>query len=319
MGPMRALYATGKLAVITGIGLPWAEQAALSHSNARQDWATGYININPDNAPNGWLGATLANGGFGVLGGTASTSGVNELTVVNGLPGLVSGNNPAGFKLYIPSNAPDATQMGIALGAVDAIPTTTPVAAASLALTGATLSAQSYMETYGGLATDYPAVSSYLGSQLKAVAQMILGNSGIRGFATYADGSYDTHGAQNQAQPQQLGSLSTAIQQFYTYLVGKGASSNVVVATISDFGRTPHVNDNDGTDHGAASVAFVLGDPVKGGVYGTYPSLSSFNPNGNLTVNVDFRNMLSDIIHAMGGNPATVLNLPAAYPKLGFI
>jgi uncharacterized protein (DUF1501 family) len=86
---------------------------------------------------------------------------------------------------------------------------------------------------------------------------------------------------------------------------------------VSDFGRTPQVNASVGTDHGAASVAFVLGDPVKGGVYGTYPSLSKFDTNNNLLVGVDFRNMISDVLLAMGGNPTTVLG--KTWPKLGFI
>jgi len=90
-----------------------------------------------------------------------------------------------------------------------------------------------------------------------------------------------------------------------------------VIVTISDFGRTPHANLSFGTDHGAASVAFVLGDAVKGGVYGSYPSLSNFDANGNLRVQVDFRNMLSDIILAMGGNAKAVLG--ETYPRLGFI
>ena len=94
-------------------------------------------------------------------------------------------------------------------------------------------------------------------------------------------------------------------------------SSNVLIVTISDFGRTPSANLSLGTDHGSASSAFVLGDMVKGGVYGDYPSLKTFDSTGNLAVNVDFRNMLSDVIQALGGNAKAVLG--TTYPKLGFI
>ena len=94
-------------------------------------------------------------------------------------------------------------------------------------------------------------------------------------------------------------------------------SPRAVVVTISDFGRTPSANLSLGTDHGSASTAFVLGDMVKGGVYGDYPSLKTFDSTGNLAVNVDFRNMLSDVIVALGGNATTVLG--KTYPKLGFI
>jgi uncharacterized protein (DUF1501 family) len=86
--------------------------------------------------------------------------------------------------------------------------------------------------------------------------------------------------------------------------------------TLSDFCRRPYANLDFGTDHGAASVSFVFGDMVKGGVYGTYPSLTKFDPNGNLKVNVDFRNVLSDLITAMGGNPVPIVG---SWPSLGFI
>jgi uncharacterized protein (DUF1501 family) len=145
---------------------------------------------------------------------------------------------------------------------------------------------------------------------------MIMGKSGIRGYTAVSYG-YDTHSDQNDSHPALVQDFSTSIQQFYTYLQQKKLSKNVVIVTISDFGRTPHANLSLGTDHGGASVAFVLGDQVKGGVYGTYPSLKTFDTNGNLVVNVDFRNMLSDVIRAMGGNATAVLG--KTYPKLGFI
>src|ERR1700733_7144744 len=70
MVAMRALYATGKLAVVAGVGLPLSETNALSHYNATLDWLTGQINIGSV-LPSGWLGLTL-DGQTGPLGPTAS-------------------------------------------------------------------------------------------------------------------------------------------------------------------------------------------------------------------------------------------------------
>jgi len=62
----------------------------------------------------------------------------------------------------------------------------------------------------------------------------------------------------------------------------------------SEFGR--RVKDNGaGTDHGAGGVALVLGDPVKGGMYGEYPKLSDLQI-GNLKYNNDFRSTYSSIL-----------------------
>ena len=72
-------------------------------------------------------------------------------------------------------------------------------------------------------------------------------------------------------------------------------------------GRRPAANLAFGTDYGGASVSFVLGGPVKSGLYGACPSLTRFDPNGNLATSTDFCNVLSDAIVRMGGNAAGVL------------
>jgi uncharacterized protein (DUF1501 family) len=183
-------------------------------------------------------------------------------------------------------------------------------------VTAATLNAVNAMQSYAQQAQDYPTDLSDLGRQLLAITQMIAGKSGIRGYVAVTYG-YDTHSDQNDIHPGLVQDLSNSVNQFYGYLKSKSLSSNVLIVTISDFGRTPSANLSLGTDHGSASTAFVLGDMVKGGVYGDYPSLKNFDATGNLAVNVDFRNMLSDVIQALGGNATTVLG--KTYPKLGFI
>lgn len=314
MGPMRQLYGLGKLAVLTGIGLPDAELAPLSHFNAWTDWSTGQINVNETDLPPGWLGTALAPLNYGSLGPTLSTGGSQIVVQSADNPGLVV-YNPSSFNISIPSwNS--QFYLGDAYQKVLSIPTGNPAAALSQSVSNATMDAVGAMQNFAQLASDYPSPNSGLSYQLQAIAQMILGRSGIRGYVAIT-GSFDTHSNQNQAHPGLVGDLASSLYNFYTYLQQKKLSSNVLIVTISDFGRTPHANLSFGTDHGAASVAFVLGDMVKGGVYGTYPSLSTFDVNGNLAVNVDFRNMLSDVILAMGGNPKAVLG--ETYPRLGFV
>ncbi len=87
--------------------------------------------------------------------------------------------------------------------------------------------------------------------------------------------------------------------------------------TMTDFGRRPQANSTAGTDHGTASVSFVIGDRVKGGVYGQYPNLSALDTNGNVVIQVDFRNHISDLVAALGTDPTPIVG--GSYPKLGFI
>ena len=87
------------------------------------------------------------------------------------------------------------------------------------------------------------------------------------------------------------------------------ASDNVLLFMFSEFGR--RISDNgSGTDHGAAGVAFAVGEHVKGGIYGTYPSLqpSEQEEGGNLKHNMDFRSVYSTILEDwLGLNPAPII------------
>ena len=90
--------------------------------------------------------------------------------------------------------------------------------------------------------------------------------------------------------------VSEAIENFFDDLIEHNAADNVVMFLFSEFGR--RVRDNgSGTDHGAGGVAFAIGDPVKGGQYGEYPSRKlEDQQNGDLAPNLDFRGMYSTIL-----------------------
>ena len=318
MGAMRQLYATGHLAVVAGVGLPLDEAASLDHEVGQYDWQTGTINSITAGRP-GWLATTLDGiGATGPLGSMISVSG--------DLPLLLSDRATQALVLPTPID-----NFGISTGGGDdqdqllqtyqqilALPPTNPVEAYSRAVaTGAGALANGVQDIASAVSgSDYPAPQSDLDQQLQQIARLIIGGAGARAYFAAQDG-YDTHSAQNPTQVGLLGDLSTALHNFYTYLRAHGASSKVVVATFSDFGRRPYANLDFGTDHGAASVCFVLGDRVHGGVYGRYPDLTKLDENGNLAMQVDFRNVISDLITFMGGNPTAVLG--ATLPRLGFV
>ncbi len=72
--------------------------------------------------------------------------------------------------------------------------------------------------------------------------------------------------------PYRLAEFDAALRQFFLNLDDR-FRSRVTILTLSEFGRTPWANDSGGTDHGAASMQFVIGTGVAGGLRGTYPSL----------------------------------------------
>ncbi len=314
MDAMRALYGGGHLAVVAGVGLPKAETNALSHLNGQLDWLTGQINVGAT-PPLGWLGLALDGTAAGKLGAAASMSGQTPLLTGATAQGLVI-NPPMDYFGVSYSNTDDWNALTSAYHHIGLLPVDNATASYDQTQLKTAVGDVGTIQHY---AKRYPAknyqVPTWLDYQLRDIARLIEAGAGIRGYFA-EQGSYDTHSSQAQYQPTLLAGLSASLSQFYTYLQVKGVSSNVVIMTMSDFGRRPGANLDFGTDHGGASVSFVLGDGVTGGVYGKYPSLTKFDENGNLKEDVDFRNVLSDLIVAMGGNPTPILG--QTWPRLGF-
>ena len=74
-------------------------------------------------------------------------------------------------------------------------------------------------------------------------------------------------------------------------------SDRVLVATWSEFGRRAQETGNGGTDHGTAAPMFLIGDTVKGGMYGQFPTLN-VGRDGNLRFSVDFRSVYQEILES---------------------
>ncbi len=139
----------------------------------------------------------------------------------------------------------------------------------------------------------YP--NSPIAENLKGIAQVKLADLGTRVFYT-SHGTFDTHATQLPAHAKLWQEVSEGVAAFFEDLRAHDAADDVLMLVWSEFGR--RVKDNGaGTDHGAGSVAFVLGDHVKGGMYGEYPSLKKDDLTlGNLKYNVDFRSTYASIL-----------------------
>ena len=87
------------------------------------------------------------------------------------------------------------------------------------------------------------------------------------------------------------------MKAFVADLKAQGNLGRVVVMTFSEFGRRVAENANGGTDHGAAAPLFVVGDRVKAGLLGRYPSLAPEDLyQGDVKFNVDFRSVYAGLL-----------------------
>ncbi|MBU6410513.1 MAG: DUF1501 domain-containing protein, partial [Verrucomicrobia bacterium] len=140
----------------------------------------------------------------------------------------------------------------------------------------------------------YPA--SQLGHSLKLVAQLIGGGLPTRIYYV-SQGGYDTHAGQVGRQRQLLQDLGDATKAFVADLKAQNNLQRVLVMTFSEFGRRVAENANGGTDHGAAAPLFVIGNRMKAGLFGAYPSLAPQDLfEGDIRFNVDFRNVYAGIL-----------------------
>jgi uncharacterized protein (DUF1501 family) len=140
---------------------------------------------------------------------------------------------------------------------------------------------------------EYP--KTQIAANLKGIAQVKFADLGTRVFYT-SHGSFDTHASQLATHALLWREVSEAVSAFFADLREHNSADDVIMLLWTEFSR--RVKDNGaGTDHGAGGVAFVIGDPVKGGMYGEYPSLKDSELTiGNLKYNNDFRSTYSTIL-----------------------
>jgi uncharacterized protein (DUF1501 family) len=146
-----------------------------------------------------------------------------------------------------------------------------------------------------------------LGEALRQIAQLIKANVGLE--VAFADmQGWDTHVGQGAERGQlalRFRDFGTALAAFAQDLGDKMA--DVVVLTMSEFGRTVAENGNRGTDHGHATAMLVFGGGVRGGrVYGRWPGLDRHQlfEGRDLAVTTDFRNLFSEVASRHLGVPA---------------
>ena len=131
-------------------------------------------------------------------------------------------------------------------------------------------------------------------------------------IAVLSAGGFDTHSDEGGAQGQLagvLGELDLGIADFKT-AVGP-AWANTVMVLATEFGRTVHVNGDNGTDHGVGTVALLAGGAVNGGhVFGDWPGIAPGNllDNSDLKPTTDLRSVFKGILRDHIGVGAGLLN-----------
>ena len=133
------------------------------------------------------------------------------------------------------------------------------------------------------------------GESLKQIAQLIKADVGVE-VAFAESGGWDTHAQQGQRLTTGLREFGTGLAALYRDLGDR--MNDVVIMTMSEFGRTARQNGTGGTDHGHATAFFVMGSHVNGGkVLGQWPGLAEEQlfENRDLALTTDFRAVFGEV------------------------
>jgi uncharacterized protein (DUF1501 family) len=299
MRGMKNLYDDGKVAIVQGVGY---DQPSFSHFTSISFWHTASPNSGNEF---GWIGRTAS---------ALDPAGQRQNMIVN-----VSDSQSLAVKAqhHVPLVFVDPVrfQRGVfaqekaaldALGASDA-----PVGDAHKYVLEVTKSAAQASEVVRA------AWSKYKGKDnpdlrlldLDKVAALVEADFPTRlYYVPLRNSLFDTHVNQASPHDRQLEYCSDAIAGFFQEMKRIGRADDVVMYVHSEFGRRVPENTSLGTDHGTAQVNFVIGDPVKGGLYGTPPSLTDLVLGDNLENTVDFREVYATVVEGwLGVDSAKVL------------
>ena len=297
MGPIKEMYDQGKVAVIHGIGYP---DSPRSHFRSMDIWHT----CEPDKiGTEGWLGRALKEidpNAENVLTGVNFGRGLPRALVMDGVPVASVGN----LETYgLLTGIEGENQRDQALDVFGRM--YSPAVGRSAVLdyihstgTNALKGADILATAPDKYTSNVEYSSTVVGQYMKNIAQTHLAEFGSRVlYTTSPYNGFDTHANQAVLHSGLWSDVSNNVETFMADLKDHDASDNVVLLMFTEFGR--RIGDNgSGTDHGAGGVAFAVGDHVKGGIYGEYPSLepSQQEEGGNLRFNKDFRSIYTTII-----------------------
>lgn len=291
LAPFKPLYDRGLLAPVHAVGSP---SATRSHFDAQDYMETGTPDIK--GTQDGWLNRYLA------VQGTCDecrTSPFRAVSLTQQTPRIMEGasevvamNSLSEFTVRASGSQVERLEALYRTGSADLIHGAgTEMFEAVKMLKAA--NPQKYAPRNGA---EYP--RSQFGQRLMQIAQLIKADVGLE--IAFADvGGWDTHVNQGAATGQLALRLDDFAQSIAALVTDLGdRMGDVLILTMSEFGRMARENGNRGTDHGHAGALFVIGGDVKGGkVHGKWPGLDTdqLYEGRDLALTTDFRSVFSEV------------------------
>jgi uncharacterized protein (DUF1501 family) len=321
LAPLRPLYQRGMLAPIHAVGSP---SATRSHFDAQDYMESGTPDLK--NTPDGWLNRYLAARGTCAECEAKPATPFRAVTMTEQTPRILAGPAPViamsslnDFTIRAAGSDAARLEALYRTGRADIIHGAGAETFDAVKMLRAA-NPQRYRPENGAT---YP--RSQFGQRLLQIAQLIKADVGLE--IAFADvGGWDTHVNQGAATGQlanRLGDFAGAVAALTADLGDR--MGDVLILTMTEFGRMARQNGNGGTDHGHAGAMFVLGGSVKGGkVYGRWPGLAreQLYEGRDLALTTDFRSVFGEVVRShlgAGDDASAVFPGFAAEERLGVL
>ncbi len=290
LAPLGPAYREGRLAIVHAVGSP---DATRSHFDAQDYMESGTPGIK--STDDGWMNRHLQ------CAREADATPFRAVALTPTLPRSLAGAAPAVAMRSLREFGLHGGGTASAAGRGFEDMYASAVGDALHGTGGETFDALRFLKTADpsryAPAAEYP--EAPLGQGLKQIAQLVKADLGLE--MAFADISgWDHHAAEGGARGQlanRLRELALSLAAFDKDLGTR--RDDVVLVTMTEFGRTARENGNRGTDHGHASVSFVMGGAVAGGrVHGRWPGLSAgaLYEGRDLALTTDYRDLLGEVL-----------------------
>jgi uncharacterized protein (DUF1501 family) len=297
MEPLETFWKDKKLAVITAAGSPdntrshfdaqdYMESGTPGNKGTRDGWLNRVLQATAAKDDSPFRAVSMTQSLPRSLYGRASSVAMTNLSDFSIKAGLYTSDLKGGFEGIYQQNAKDTlSETGKeTFEAVNFLKQANPA---------------QYKAENGAV---YPATP--LGRSLSQIAQLIKAGVGLE-VAFAESGGWDTHTNQGAAQNPSQGQLANLLRDFSAAIAAFGTDlgkrmDDVVLITMSEFGRTARENGSRGTDHGHGNSMFILGNTVKGAkVYGDFRGLKNdkLYEGRDLDVTTDFRDVFAEAAH----------------------
>jgi uncharacterized protein (DUF1501 family) len=308
---LRDLYNSGRLAIVQRAGYL---NSSRSHFQGKDIWDTANPSLTDSE---GWLGRYLETVPLDPLSGWSTTQELPRALMSNtvSVPSIPSAAG-YGFSSFNPTEA--ANERAAATKISSHMPVDRPHLAfvnTSAQAAFATIDRVAASAVYTG-SVAYP--NNGFALALRTVAEALVRGIGTRVFWVQF-GGFDTHAGEGNAggggYATLMATLGDGIAAFCEDLRRRGPWNDTLILEFSEFGRRVFENGSQGTDHGAAAVMMAAGGLVRGGLYGTAPSLDPNpanptleNSGGDVRFETDFRSVYASVLdNWLGANSAAIL------------